>query len=294
MQEPDTGRNENTMPDDATTSETTTTLDSPNPNGRSPGGSPKAKANPKVKPKRTPTTASAVKKATSGHRPKVRRPFPQNTLEEALIIPQAIKEKNKGKPLELVAKACNNLSHTSTKFFYLAASSRDYGLTTGSRDTETISLTDLGNSIVYPESAEQQRQGKINAFFSVKLFKDVFEHYGGGTLPEKEFVSSILVKKVGLDESLHEEFCDLYQKNCKYLSLTDARSALQVVKRESQGADEAVVLGQPGEYSHHAFIIMLFSEKGKEARPAGFFDEVLNSLIKPACNAARLRRSDGP
>ncbi len=31
---------------------------------------------------------------------------------------------------------------------------------------------------------------------------------------------------------------------------------------------------------------MPFSEKGKDARPVGFFEEVLNSLIKPACNAA--------
>jgi hypothetical protein len=135
------------------------------------------------------------------------------------------------------------MSSASTKFFYLAASSRDYGLTIGSRDTDTIALTELGNSIVYPESAEQQRQDKIKAFFAVKLFKDVFEHYGGGTLPEKEFVSSVLFKKFALDKTLHDEFCDLYQKNCKYLSLTDAKSALQVVKREGQGSDEAVVLG---------------------------------------------------
>jgi nucleoside 2-deoxyribosyltransferase len=58
------------------------------------------------------------------------------------------------------------------------------------------------------------------------------------------------------------------------------------VKQEGQGPDEAVVLAQPGEYTHQAFIIMPFSEKGKEVRPAGFFDEVLNSMIKPACNAA--------
>jgi hypothetical protein len=226
-------------------------------------------------------------KKSPGSRPKVRRPFPQNTLEEAMAIPQAIKEKNNGKPLdpESVAKACGT-SQKSPKFFYLAASSRDYGLTTGSRDTETISLTDLGNSIVYPESAEQQRQERIKAFFSVKLFKEVFDHYGGGTLPEKEFVSSILFKKFGLDEPLHDEFCDLYQKNCKYLSLADVPNALHVINREGSSAEGAVVLRQPGQYSHQAFIIMPFSEKGKDARPVGFFDEVLNSLIKPACNAA--------
>jgi hypothetical protein len=276
------------MPDDTTLSRTAATPKE-TPNGESSGGSPKAKAalKPKLKSKRATTTATAVVKPL-GSRPKVRRPFPQNTLEEALVIPQVIKDKNKGKPLEpeLVAKACNNLSHKAEKFFYLAGSSRDYGLTSGSRDTATISLTELGNSIVYPESAEQQREDKIKAFFNVKLFKDVFEHYGGGTLPEKEFVSSILVKKFNLDESLHDEFCDLYQRNCKYLSLTDGHASLQVVKKEGQSTDGAVVLRQPGQYAHEAFIIMPFSEKGIEIRPAGFFDEVLNSLIKPACNAA--------
>jgi hypothetical protein len=224
----------------------------------------------------------------TGKRPKVRRPFPQNTLEDALAVPLAIKEKNNGKPFDTnnVAKAACNVSRKNKKFFYLAASSRDYGLTEGSRDTSAISLKELGQSIVYPESAEQQRNDKINAFFNVALFKGVFDHYGGGTLPEKEFVSSVLYKKFNLDQSLHDDFCDLYQRNCKYLSLTDARDGLQVVRREGQGAEEAVVLAQPGEYSHHAFIIMPFSEKGEEARPENFFSEVLNSLIKPACNAA--------
>jgi hypothetical protein len=208
-------------------------------------------------------------------------------LEEALTIPQAIKEKNRGKPMtpDMVAKACD-LSRKNPKFFYLAASSRDYGLTSGSRDTETISLADLGTHIVYPESAERQRNDKIEAFFHVKLFKDVFEHYGGGALPEKQFVSSILIKNFHLDESLHDEFCDIYQRNCKFLSLTENNNALHAAKQQDQSRDSAIVLRQQGQYAHEAFIIMPFSEKGKEARPNGFFDEVLNSLIKPACNAA--------
>ena len=114
------------------------------------GTKPKAKTTGASKPKQTAVTPTAVQKIAPLSRPKVRRPFPQNALEDALAVSQAIKEKNNGKPLEpeQVAKACNNVSHTSTKFFYLAASSRDYGLTNGSRDTETISLTDLGQSIV--------------------------------------------------------------------------------------------------------------------------------------------------
>ncbi len=218
---------------------------------------------------------------------RVRRPFPLNTLEDALAVALAIKTKNNGKPFDTedLAKACDR-TRKSTTFYYLAAAARDYGLTDGSRDTATISLTELGQRIVYPESAEDQRLAKVDAFLKVKLFKDVFDHYGGGTLPENQFVSSVLYKRYGLEESLHDEFYDLFQKNCRYVSSSADGDALQIVQREGESGAEAVVLAQPGEYSHQAFVIMPFSEKGTAPRPNGFFVEVLNSLIKPACNTA--------
>lgn len=115
-------------------------------------------------------------------------------------------------------------------FFYLAASSRDYGLTKGSREAPELALDECGRNIVYPESAAQQRHNKINAFFNVKLFKDVFDHYSGGALPEQEYVNSVLIKKFDLDSSFHDEFYNLYQKNCKYLGITDGVDALQEVR----------------------------------------------------------------
>jgi hypothetical protein len=281
-QEQDTHIPERTMADDTTAPATGTT---PTPTTQPAGGNGKPKVKKVPAAKARAATAAVAKKAAE--RPKVRRPFPQNTLEESLAVPQAIKDKSHGKPLEpeMVAKACG-LSHKTPRFFYLAASSRDYGLTAGSRDTTTISLTELGQSIVYPESAQIEKDAKVRAFFNVPLFKEVFEHYSGGVLPEREYVSSVLFKRFNLDVSLHDEFLDLYQKNYKYLSLNDAKSGLQVIKAEGDGANEAVVLKQAGKYSREAFIIMPFSEKGKEVRPANFFNEVLNSLIKPACNAA--------
>ena len=114
----------------------------------------------------------------------------------------------------------------------------------------------------------------------------MFDHYGGGTLPENQFVSSVLYKRFGLDVSLHDDFCDLFQRNCKYIFTGSDGNSLEVVRREGDGAAEAVVLAQPGEYAHQAFIIMPFSEKGTPPRAEGFFVEVLNSLIKPACNTA--------
>jgi hypothetical protein len=97
--------------------------------------------------------AELAKKKITGESPsaerkaRVRRPFPRATLEEALKIPYAIKDHNGGNPWapEEVRKAVG--ASAGNSWFYLTAASRDYGLTTGTRDTEKIALADLGRDI---------------------------------------------------------------------------------------------------------------------------------------------------
>src|SRR5260370_40199300 len=91
--------------------------------------------------------------------------FPRVTLEEAMKVPLAIKEKNGGNPwaTEEVAKAVE-MSRKSNPFFYLAAGARDYGLTTGSRDSARFELTALGRDIVYAPDAQAELQKKREAF----------------------------------------------------------------------------------------------------------------------------------
>ena len=86
-----------------------------------------------LKPEKRPKSAKPTRENVSTAK-RVKRPFPLNSLEEALAVPLAIKDKNKGKPYEteLVAKFCGS-TRKSTPFFYLAAAARDYGLTSGSR-----------------------------------------------------------------------------------------------------------------------------------------------------------------
>ena len=88
------------------------------------------------------------KKATSS---KASRPYPNRTLEEALVVPQAIREGNNGHPwaTEDVAQASMGIAKSNNRFYYVAAASRDYGLTIGTRDTEKIELADLGRAIVF-------------------------------------------------------------------------------------------------------------------------------------------------
>src|ERR1700733_324726 len=230
----------------------------------------------RAKTKRTKKKAKANAKPASGalsdRRGRGSRLFPQNTLEEALKVPLAIKEKNGGEPFasEEVAKACSMGLKTSA-FFYLTASAQAYGLTQGTRNTEEIKLTDLGREIVYPESAEEQRKKKIDAFFSVPLFKQVYDHYKGGRLPEMDFLSSRLTK-LNVPEDQHESFADLFKKNYHDLKLSSGMDELQ--KDTSISGVSVTVVGQKtGTYQNHAFVIMPFSEKGANPRSKGFFTE---------------------
>jgi hypothetical protein len=82
------------------------------------------------------------------------------TLEEALRIPIALKEKNGGNPwppADLAAAV--GVSYKTVPFFYMAAASRDFGFTEGSRDSTEISLTEFGRGVVYaPNKADEEEK----------------------------------------------------------------------------------------------------------------------------------------
>lgn len=165
-------------------------------------------------------------------------------------------------------------------FFYLTAASRDFGLTTGTRDTVTIALTDEGRETVYAPSPEAERQKKIEAFNRIELFKRVLGHYRGSDLPEMKYLGNTLEREFGLDPRYHDEFSTAFRENCKYLG---------IVSGELNGGGDTpikgpstVVVGEPLKKSSlRAFVIMPFTERNPQ-RPTGFFEEVLRSLITPA------------
>jgi hypothetical protein len=146
--------------------------------------------------------------------------FPRVTVEEALRIPQVIKDKNGGNAwsTDQVAEALE-LSRKNPKFFYIAAASRDFGLTLGSRDTERIELAPLGREIVYAPSREQEQLKKREAFPRVDLFKRVLEYYRGSSLPEMKYLGNTLKAEFGLPDNKHEEFSRLFRENCAYLGI---------------------------------------------------------------------------
>lgn len=178
-----------------------------------------------------------------------------------------------------MAKAVD-IAATNPKFYYLTASSRDYGLTTGSSITKEIALTDLGRRIVYPTSAEAEAAAVREALFNIEVFKQVYEYYQGGELPEIRFLSNTLETQFRLPPDLHAEFHVFYTTNSTLLSKMGGDKV--AISKSETDDKRPIVIGEPNRKTAlKAFVAMPFSEKSG-TYPKGFFDEVLRTLITPA------------
>lgn len=233
----------------------------------------------KKKPLRTVESAGDKKTRT-------RWLFPRTTLEQALKIAYAIKEKNGGNPWdpEEVRKAIG-AGTGGNAYFYLTAASRDYGFTLGTTSADKISLTDLGRDLVYAPNQEAEHVLKQRAFLNIETFKNVLEYYKGSNLPEMKYLGNTLQKEFGLDPETHEEFSRTFRENCQYLGITSGITAIDDTTTNT-GAEISlpgtVTLAEAGGQSKlNAFVVMPFVERDPK-HPLGFFAEVLRSLITPA------------
>jgi hypothetical protein len=222
------------------------------------------------------------------------RQFPGKSLEQALRVPQALKDKNGGNAWspDQVAKALG-VGASGTTFYYVAASARDYGLTVGSRETAEIALTELGRRAVYPPSGEAQKQAYLEAFLLVDLFNKVLQHYGGSSLPEEPFLSNTLEQTFGIEQKAQADFIDIFTKNCRFLGIgaqfrADELGSRQAAATVPAGGEGSVTVARPEKDAGDApvlFVIMPFTER-EDQHETGFFVEVLNALIIPAGKAA--------
>lgn len=206
-------------------------------------------------------------------------------------IPNAIKEHNGGNPWEPEeVRRAIGAGTGGNAFFYLTAASRDYGLTIGTPSAEKIELGDLGRDIVYAPNPETEKVKKTAAFLNVEIFRRVLEYYKGSNLPEMKYLGNTLKKEFGLEPETHEEFSRTFRENCQYLGITsgipDSTENNESAESE-QNAPETVTLAEAeGASKLIAFVIMPFVERDPK-HPAGFFAEVLRSIITPAAKASR-------
>jgi hypothetical protein len=247
-----------------------------------------ASGKPRAKKRRQPASRAVESKKKRLSTPK---PFPIVTLEKSLSVALAVKDKNAGNPWPPteVAKALG-IAERSSSIDNFYRSSALYGLTTGTRNAAYISLEKIGREIVYAPNSEQELYAKRQAFLNVELFSKVLEYYKGNNLPDLQFLSNTLVHEFGVPVEFHEDFRDIFQQNCKFVEIGSNWQGLttpgnSVVRSRAESPSVVSYASEVNVDGRNCFVIMPFSERLSN-RSKGFFDEVFESLIKPAAEAA--------
>jgi hypothetical protein len=241
--------------------------------------------------KRAAKKKSAKKRSKKVLKPKTTRAgrtYPLIPLEKCLIIAQKIKELNGGNPWS--PKDVGNAIKVrgTADLFYYTASSRDFGLTSGTSSAKEISLTEFGRELIYAPNQETENELKREAFLKIPIFKNVFEYYKGNNLPDMKYLGNTLEDKFKLHPDYHVEFSKIFNENCKYLNISNGVElgdiTTQTAQKHSPSSSSSITVGEPKKGTKtalKAFVIMPFIEKDKK-RPDGFFNEVLKSLLTPA------------
>jgi hypothetical protein len=175
------------------------------------------------------------------------------------------------------------VSARGEKMWYLTASSRDYGLTSGTRDTETIELATTGRDLLYAASPDAEREAAWRAFFHVAVFKSVYEYYKGGPLPDLKYLQNTLESVFKVPVKYHDEFVRIYTANVQFVERYGARpDSITDVSLDVGPVAHSIVVGEPkAKTDRVAFVIMPFVEKSS-LYAKGFFEEVLRHLVTPA------------
>ncbi|MGD0160027.1 MAG: TIR domain-containing protein [Candidatus Bathyarchaeia archaeon] len=178
------------------------------------------------------------------------RPFPRNTVEDALRIAKTILDLNNGKPMKRIFIADHlKIRPDSTNFKYLISASFRYGLTQGNEKSEFISLTPLGESIVRAKDAEKTAFLQ-EAVQKIPVFHNFYERYRDAKLPTDEYAKKLLKDEFQVPSEHLDECLNILITNGRFAGLIrevagatrvvfeTATSATPVVPQESEAQGE--------------------------------------------------------
>jgi predicted nucleotide-binding protein len=189
----------------------------------------------------------------------VRRPFPKHSLEQSLVVPSTIQDKNAGRPMRrlLLADAVGR-KPTSSEFKYLLSSSYKYGLTDGTEKSDQISLTPLGQVIVKPRSQGEKMSKLQESALKPDLFKRVYEYYNNAKFPtDGVFFKNVLERDFGVPDEWTDDCMKILNENGRFAGIIRSVSGSPMVilgdlsQAETAGAEtqgaEIPKMETPGE-----------------------------------------------
>ena len=164
------------------------------------------------------------------------RPYPIQTLEEALRIPATIQEAHAGLPFDRVLLAAAvGTTAASSGFTLKLNSSVKYGLTRGGYNDDQIGITPLGEAIVAPKGTEELNAALIESAVQPEVFGRFYRMLAGKRLPEDTYTRNMLQKEFGIQPELSAECLSIIKTNGLFAGiLHDVEGALYVDIPEAQ------------------------------------------------------------
>ena len=142
------------------------------------------------------------------------RQYPILTLEEVLVLSNAIQDKNGGLPIDriLLAKAMGT-TPASSAFTTKLSSSVKYGLTRGGYKDKQIELTRLGEAIVASENSKERHDAILAATLGPPLFRKFYEALDGKKVLEGPLLKNMVEENLGIPVRLADEYIRIVFSN---------------------------------------------------------------------------------
>jgi hypothetical protein len=183
-----------------------------------------------------------IAKTKEDLRGKIKSDFPKHTLTETLRVARALADKNGGQPLPPTETAiAMGLSPGSSDFRILLSSSIKYGLTSGSYNSERISLEEAGRNIVEPRSPEDERRAVISAILTPPTFRAIYDYFRSKKLPDEAFFVNTVVREFQVPREHAAKCVQVFTKNLEQTGLIHATNTGKWVSTDTGGIGVAAV-----------------------------------------------------
>jgi hypothetical protein len=157
---------------------------------------------------------------TDSKQGKVKSDFPKHSLDEAIRVPQALYDANGGQPLPpLETASALGMSPGSSDFRVILSSSIKYGLTSGSFNSDRVTLEEQGRHIVEATSEEEKKKALVQAALTPSTFKSMYQHFKGKKLPEQTFFENTVVREFEVPRDHATRCVEIFVKNIEFVGL---------------------------------------------------------------------------
>lgn len=154
-----------------------------------------------------------------------KREFPLNTLKVAEEVLKAVKTAGGQADIKILETTMNIKGGGLARKI---ASARRWGLIKG---TGSMSITELGKSILYPVSEEEAQKARQQAFAQIELFSKLHQRFGSQVPAEPTFVA-VLVREFQLEEKDAKTVVNIYKDSVK--NFLPASGSLELMNTGNQ------------------------------------------------------------